>query len=143
MTTEVPQNLSPRQRAFLLEVRTLADELPNKGFGELYYTSVDRKLRFGDDSYFKFMAQLERTPVDIEEFLDGEDYLGATDLEIWPEVRQTIIDINRYWWKNGHGAYDQVVLMGATSTAKSTIATITTLYSLYLLSCLKNPQNIY
>ena len=126
-----------------MEVRTLADELPNKGFGELYYTSVDRKLRFGDDSYFKFMAQLERTPVDIEEFLDGEDYLGATDLEIWPEVRQTIIDINRYWWKNGHGAYDQVVLMGATSTAKSTIATITTLYSLYLLSCLKNPQNIY
>lgn len=112
MTIE-PRKISPRQRAFLSEVRALADEMKNKGFGDLYYHSVSQKLLHGDDSYMKFMAGLDREPVDIEEFLDSKEFLGATDLNIWPEVRNAVIEMNRHWWKNGFGAYNQAVLMGA------------------------------
>ncbi len=125
----------------------MADEMENQMFAEMYYASVERKL-LGEPYLFDFIAQLERIPVDIVTFLDSKDFLGATDISIWPEVRQTAIEINQYWWQGndrdkGQMAYDGATLAGATSTAKSTLAMISTMYHLYLLSCLKNPQAVY
>ncbi len=125
----------------------MADEIENKMFAEMYYQSVERKL-LGDSSLFDFIAQLERTPVSIQTFLDSTDFLGATDMTIWPEVRQAIIEMNENWWqgtdrKKGQMAYDGATLAGATSTAKTTCAIVSTMYHAYLLSCLKNPQAVY
>lgn len=136
-----------KQKIFLAEIRHMADGLENKMFAEMYYHSVERKL-MGDNSLFDFIAQLERTPVSIETFLDSPDFLGATDLTMWPEVRAEIIATSCNWWQGidrdkGQMAYDGTTLCGATSTGKSTIAIVTTMYHLYLLSCLKNPQAVY
>ncbi|MEG1121207.1 MAG: hypothetical protein RSE62_03290 [Citrobacter sp.] len=135
--------LNHRQRAFLDQARHTADQIANKSFGEMYYASVENVMLYDDDSVMKFMEGLEHSPVGIEEFLDSPEFMGATDLEMWPEVRKTIIELNKDWWKNGDGAYDKAVLMGATSTAKTTIAIVTTIYTIYLLHCLKNPQSLY
>lgn len=141
--------LSQRAKRVLDEVRAMADEQSNKMFGDMYFESVRRKVVDNDESLFHFMEQLERVPVDIETFLSGKEYLGFfTDLEIWPEVRKAIIELNCNWWQGidrekGQMAYDGATLAGATSTAKTTIAMITTLYHLYLLSCLKTPQLVY
>ncbi len=145
---EQPRSLTHRQKRFLTEVRAKADELENVYFAEMYYQSVERRMLYDDTTLFDFMAQLESVPVDIETFLDSKEFLGATDFTIWPEVRQTLIDINRYWWtgtnrKLNGKAYDGATLCGATGTAKTTISMVSTLYHLYLLDCCKNPQAIY
>ena len=140
--------LNRKQHRFLEEVRILAAAMPNKFFAEMYMQSCERKMRFGDGVLFDFLGQLERVPVDIETFIDSKEFLGATDISIWPEVRKALITLNRNWWtgidrKMGGKAFDGGTLMGATGTAKSTIAIISTMYHAYLLSCCKNPQGIY
>lgn len=144
----VPRRLSPRQRAFLAEVRTRADEMGNRMFADMYYTAVERKVVYNDTVLFDFIAQFERTPVDIETFIDSTEFLGATDINIWPEVRQTLIELNRDWWTgidrdDGGKGYNGATLMGATGTAKTTISMVSTMYHAYLLSCLTNPQAVY
>lgn len=140
--------LTPRLRAFLAEAQAAADEMNNRMFAAMYYRAVEDKVLRKDGVLFEFLAQFERTPVDIETFIDSEEFLGATDINIWPEVRQTLIEINREWWtgidrKRGGKAYNGATLMGATGTAKSTISMISTMYHTYLLSCMKNPQAWY
>lgn len=142
------RNLTRRQQRFLVEVRAKADEMENRYFADMYYKSVEDKLLYDDPTMFDFLAQLERVPVDIETFLDSKEFLGATDINIWPEVRATLIELNRYWWTGinrelGGRAWNGATLMGATGTAKSTISMISTMYHAYLLDCLKNPQAIY
>jgi hypothetical protein len=144
----VERRLSPRQAAFLREVKARADEMENRMFADMYYTAVERRTLYDDRVLFEFIAQFERTPVDMETFMDSPEFLGATDIDIWPEVRKTLVEINRDWWTgidrdDGGLAYNGATLMGATGTAKSTISMITTMYHTYLLSCLKNPQAIY
>lgn len=139
--------LTHKQQRFLEEVKAMADGMENKMFAAMYVAAVERKLK-GDPHLFSFISNLERTPVSIETFLDSPDFLGATDIKIWPEVRKTIVEINENWWQGanrdlGQMGYDGATLAGATSTGKSTICIVCTLYHTYLLSCLKNPQAIY
>lgn len=140
MSNTLPQ----KTRRFLEQVRHNADEMENKMFGDMYYEGIRRKLVDGDDLLYNFLKELERPPVAIETFLDDAEFLGATDLRIWPEVRNALIEINRNWWKGvDYGAIQEGVMMGATGTAKTTIAMLSMCYHLYLLSCLKSPQRIY
>ncbi len=142
------RKLTMRQRRFLTEVRAKADEMENVYFADMYYKSVEDRMLYNDSTLFDFIAQLERVPVDIETFLDSKEFLGATDINIWPEVRKTLIEINRYWWtgvdrEQDGKAYNGCTLMGATGTAKSTVAMISTMFHTYLLDCIKNPQAVY
>ncbi len=143
-----PRKLSQKERRFLTEARALADGMENQYFAEMYITALENRVMYGDSTLFDFLAQLERVPVDIETFIDSPEFLGATDIDVWPEVRKTLIELNRYWWTGidrAHGgkAYNGATLMGATGTAKTTVAWISTAYHVYLLSCLKKPQAIY
>lgn len=142
-----PLKIPARRQQYLMEqVDEIASGLGNKQFGEMYKAAVGNMLR-GDDTLFKFMSALERVPVDIETFLDGEEFLGATDLVMWPAVRQAVIDANKNWWRGTkdpeNGAYDTVCLMGCTRSGKTTQAMIGTAYHLYILTCMKNPQTWY
>ncbi len=144
--TVASMGLSPARRkaAFLAAVDTMAEGVKNPLFADMYRTAVRRAVTDNDYALLTFMAGLERAPVSIEEFVDGPEFLGATDLVLWPEVRKAIVEINCNWWKGlEEGAYNEAVLAGATATGKSTIAIVTTLYHLYLLSCLKSPQAVY
>lgn len=117
----------------------------NKMFGEMYATALERKVYHNDSILFNFMKRLTHPPVSIEEFLDSPDFLGATDLTLWPEVRRAIVEINKDWWKGPScpTAHHEAVLMGSTGSGKTEISKITQLYHLYLLSCIDNPQALY
>lgn len=136
--------LTRRKQAFLNAADSMVAGVGNRMFADMYRTAIRKQLTEGDSSLFTFMANLERTPVGIEEFIDNPEFLGSTDLTLWPEVRKTIVEINNNWWKGlGFGAHDEATLMGATGTGKTSIAIVTTIYHLYLLSCLMNPQALY
>lgn len=137
-----PTQQSRRMTAFLQEVKHIASQVDNKQFAAMYESAVAQAVA-GDMTLFNFMSRLERAPVGIEEFLDSTEFLGATDLVIWPEVRRAIIDINRNWWRGPEHAYREAILMGATGTGKSTIIIVSILYHLYLLSCINKPQLLY
>ena len=117
----------------------------NKMFGEMYATALERKVYNNDPALFNFLKRLTHAPVSIEEFLDSPEFLGATDLTLWPEVRKAVIEINRDWWKGPQcsTAHVEALLMGSTGSGKSEISKITQLYHLYLLSCIDNPQAMY
>lgn len=117
----------------------------NKLFAEMYAHALERKVYGGDSALFNFMKRLTHPPVGIEEFIDSPEFLGATDLTLWPEVRAAIIAINKDWWRGPQcpSAYVEALLMGSTGSGKSEISKITTLYHLYLLSCIDNPQALY
>ena len=138
------QPIGRRKAAFLSAVDTMAEGVGNRMFADMYRTAVRAKVQDGDDALFQFLGHLERAPVSIEEFIDSKEFLGATDLTMWPEVRKAIVDMSKDWWKGmGAGGYNSADLMGATGTGKTTIAIVTTIYHVYLLSCLANPQAVY
>lgn len=144
----IANKLSPRLRAFLSEAKVMADEMQNKMFAAMYYRAVEDRVARGDSTLYEFLSNFERTPVDIETFIDSQEFLGATDISIWPEVRKTLVELNNQWWTGidrdkAGAAFNGATLMGATGTAKSTISMISTMYHTYLLTCLKNPQAWY
>ncbi len=121
----------------------MVESSENKLFATMYATALERKVFHRNNRLFDFMKHLVHPPVGIEEFLDSPEFLGATDLTLWPEVRKAVIEINRDWWKGGDTATREAVLMGSTSSGKSELSKITTLYHLYLLSCIDVPQALY
>lgn len=134
---------SRAERELIQRAEAAAETFENRMFAEMYVESIKRKLR-GDDALFAFMQHLEEPPVDIETFLDDPEFMGATDLTMWPEVRKAIVEMNQYWWKGvEHGAYVEADLMGATGTGKTTICEVTTLYHAHILGCLRQPQSVY
>lgn len=135
--------MDKRTTTFLASIDTIAEGLGNKMFSEMYKTAVRNTVVSKDSVLFEFLSQLERVPVSIEDFLDSPEFIGATDLVLWPEVRKAIVEINENWWKGGNESYNEALLCGATGTGKSEISKITTLYHVYLLSCMKNPQAWY
>lgn len=135
---------SGKTTTFLRSVDSYCARMKNRMFAEMYRTAVYEQTEKGESPLFRFLGQLERTPVSIEEFIDSPEFLGATDFSLWPEVRAAIVEMNSGWWKGlDNGANNQALLMGATGTGKTSIAIVTTLYHAYLLSCLKNPQQLY
>ncbi|MDJ0767128.1 MAG: hypothetical protein QNJ97_29410, partial [Myxococcota bacterium] len=72
-------------------------------------------------------------PVDPLTFLHSPAYMAIPENEVWPVVRDAVIDINS-------GEYIEAVLTGAIGTAKTTVALLTQAYQLYLLSLYSNPH---
>ena len=104
-----------RVRAFLGAVETIAEGLNNQMFASMYKEALRSRVEDKDNTLFSFLSQLERTPVGIDEFIDGTEFLGATDFRLWPEVRKAVREMNANWWKPlGKGAFNEAVLCGAT-----------------------------
>ena len=138
---------SLQAQALVRQAWEMVENCENRMFAEMYATALERKVYTGDSHLFNFMKRLDHPPVSIEEFIDGEEYLGATDITLWPEVRRAVIDINKDWWKGPRRAEEcsvhEALLCGSTASGKSEIAKITTLYHMHLLSCIDNPQALY
>lgn len=144
-TPGVAQGVSTQAAAMVKMAWEEVEHAENKLFATMYATALERKVYNNDHFLFEFLKRLNHPPVDIEEFLDSPEFLGSSDISLWPEVRKTIIDINRDWWKgpNCNSCHMEAVLMGSTSSGKSEISKITLLYHLYLLSCIDTPQALY
>ena len=144
-TPGVAAGVSDQARMMVQTAWEQAKTCENSLFGEMYATAVERKVYHNDSILFEFMKRLKHPPVSIEDFLDSPEFLGATDVSLWPEVRKAIVEINRDWWKGmrNRSTHIEAVLMGSTSSGKSEICKTTLLYHLYLLSCIENPQTLY
>ena len=75
-------------------------------------------------------------PVSMKVFLENPLYLGWNKESVYPKVKEILIELNS-------GDYYEAVLTGGIGVAKTTIAIYSTLFQLYLLSCLENPQKEY
>lgn len=148
MTTSKSSNatnsLTRKQRMLVSVAREMAQEFKNQLFGDMWAFAIEQFVEHRNPYFLRFMEHFERPPVGIEEFIDSKRFIAATEIKLWPKVRDAIVTINQHWYKGEqNGAVFEAVLMGATRTGKTEISKITTLYHLYLLSCIKYPQLIY
>lgn len=136
--------LTAKVQRMLDSARAHASTFKNKLFGQMYIYAVEKVAYHDDYAFLNFIKALREPPVDIETFIDSPDFLGATDLTLWPEVRKAAIELNRYWWKGyGNGAYKELVACRATGSGKSELCKVTAAYHLHILGCMKNPQEYY
>lgn len=132
------------KRAKIQLIKREAAQMDSSMLADMYVYACERKVYHNDDTFLAFIDHLEHIPVTIEEFIDDEDFLGATDLILWPVVRKAVIEINKDWYKGEQGgAQTEMLLMGATSTGKSEIQKVTMAYHLHLLGCLDVPQSLF
>ena len=94
---------------------------------QLYIKFVNNILSEGNSDF------LEKTHdhVSMEQFLEDDFFLGGMKSEIWDEAKKSLMEII------GSGK-QEVLLTGATGTAKTTRANILSAYDLYILSCYRN-----
>jgi len=135
--------LTKKASKMLQAARVVASSFDNKMFAEMYIFSTEQAVYKNNYHFLKFIKQLREPPVDIETFLDSKEFMGATDLKLWPEVRRAIINACKYWWKGWDVAINELLLMGATGTGKSEIAKICTAYHLHILGCMRKPQRYW
>lgn len=74
-------------------------------------------------------------PVDIETFIDSEDYLNASEY-VWPANRNDLIELF-------NGDYDEAVFNEAIGSGKSFTSSIILTYIVYKLQCLRDPQKFF
>ncbi len=87
------------------------------------------------------LLQCRRIPVTIEEFVEHPDYLGNV-ANVWPTLMPDLKALNPDVIA-GENPVHEAFLGGATGVGKSTVARITLLYQVYLLSCLRDPRRLY
>lgn len=110
--------LTQKQRRLLEAADVAASRMSNPDMGELYRYAIRKSIVDRNNTWLEFMKNLSQMPVNIETFIDSPEFLGSTDLKLWPKVRETIVNLNRNWWKGpGKGndyAYNELVCCGAT-----------------------------
>ncbi len=144
MSMKTPTGRLTKKARNLIEAAKVAvSSFENKMFADMYVWAIERFALDGNKEFLRFLKYLKTPPVDIETFLDSPEFMGATDLVLWPAVRKAIVDLNKNWWKGDGYCYDEFLGMQSSGNGKTVIATITTLYHLHILGCMKNPQNYY
>lgn len=110
--------------------------------GDVYQAACLRLFEENDERLMAFVSAMRRVPVSIQEFLESPDFLGGVDMEVWPQIRRDVIDVNPDII-TGAAQVVEYVDSGATGTGKTTKASITHAYQVYLLHCIENPQRLY
>jgi hypothetical protein len=93
-------------------------------------------------AYIKALGLMNRLPVTIEEFMDGADFLGGAEYDIWPALKDDVIRMNPDVMM-GADPVTEVYLGGATGTGKTHTAGATLQYQTYMLTCFKHPQRLF
>ena len=91
-----------------------------------------------NSAFYEAVRLLNKTPVPIEEFVQSPEFLGG-QIEIWPSLMPDLQRMNPDVLV-GEEPVHEALLGGATGTGKTTLATVTTLYQIYLLTCFDEPQ---
>ena len=125
-------------------IRLEASKFDNTFLADMYVYACEQQILHGNSKFLDFMGELDQTPVSIEDFLDSKEFVGGTDLKLWPEVRLTLIQMHRDWYKGKQGgANTEAIFSGSTGNGKTELAKISFLYFTHILGCLKNPQKVY
>lgn len=78
---------------------------------------------------------LKREVVDIRTFIESPEYMDAKG-RVYPACLDALADMNS-------GRYTEAVLTGAIGSGKTTIALYAQAYQLYVLSCYKDPHDVF
>lgn len=87
------------------------------------------------------LNNFRRIPVTIDEFVESTEFLGNV-IEVWPSLMDDVRHMNPDVLC-GEVPVDEVLLGGAIGYGKTTLAIITVLYQIYVLTCLETPQSLY
>lgn len=123
-------NLSPDEKRAALEIL--------KQYSKTGESSLYENLKYAD---------YEEIPVDIDTFLDNDNYLGKSlwsadeftgekKCSLFPYWRKTL---NKLFPNNTDTRYNTVILTGGIGLGKTTCAVVAQLYMLYRMLCLKDP----
>lgn len=96
----------------------------------------------GNPFYMMAAERLRHMPPTIEEFLDSKDYFRDQYEELWPSVRDDLIELNPDILL-GRQAITEYLDGGATGTGKSFRALATMAYQTLVLACFNRPQTLY
>ncbi len=106
------------------------------------YKFAHDKLHADDNmAPFEAIARLQSIPVTIDEFVASEEFLGGR-IEIWPTLMDDLRAMNPDVFI-GEAPVHEALLGGATATGKTTLALVTNLYQLYLLTCFRDVKAMY
>lgn len=114
------------------QLRYLKSNLPSDRAGISQMLSKCRGMRMRLSQY---ADHCPNGPVDIETFIESTEYLNKKNA-IYPPVMEELRELNS-------GKYVEAVLTGGIGSGKTTTALYTTAYQLYLLSCFRNPHEVY
>jgi hypothetical protein len=109
------------------------DEIDDPRISEQFRAAISEVRKDGDFEKLLELTRYRRTPVDMDEFLYGNMYLGLNPSELFPGVTEALYELES-------GNYVEAVLKGAIGGGKTSVANIGILRQLYLISCLRNPQ---
>ena len=107
---------------------------------EILRYAIDQ-LEEGNPNPMRWIVMLREAPVTIDEFVESTDFLGMAD-QVWPALRETLRDMNPDVF-TGEVPMHEVYLGGATGVGKSTLARITILHQVYLLTCFRDLRSLY
>lgn len=110
-----------------------AELMPKGKHRDQIMGAVENVMLSGDIEELYEVTKWRRTPVDLDEFLFGNIYLGLRPSELYPGVLHDLHQLDT-------GKYVEAVLKGAIGGGKTTEANLGILRQLYFISCLRNPQ---
>jgi hypothetical protein len=98
-----------------------------------------KQISHGNTELFDVInaVQYDRKLVSMEQFIDDEYYLGLACKTLYPKLREDLIEFDVT------GPYTEVLLGGAIGYGKSTLASILMAWTLYKMSCLRDPQSTF
>ena len=117
------------------ELLEISSDIENKEDRIMFYKGLIDAAKTGVTEKMLESISYKFDPVNFEEFLFGEYYLNLSRSSIWKPFLKELIEVNS-------GKYMEAVFTGAIGSGKSTAALYTTAYQLYLLSALRNPQEL-
>lgn len=118
------KSCNDKEKAYL---RTILQELSATGHSETY-----EKI---------WLADYKEIPVDIDTFIESDLYLGTTNQNgkaVYPYWRKVLREIF-----SAGNKFEECFFTGATRIGKSSTAITATIYMLYRLMCLKDPQKYF
>lgn len=81
------------------------------------------------------LARFKWKPVEIREFIESPSYMNRGG-KVYPLIMRELEELN-------NGSYVECVLTGGIGSGKTTAALYTQAYQLYLLSCYRNPHEVF
>lgn len=102
------------------------------------YPDKDRRIVFYRDiitEAYERKTIYRWIPVSFEEFVLSPYYLNKAR-EVYPEVLKSGKELNS-------GKYHEAVLTGGIGSAKTTLAVLSLIYGVYVLSCMRSPHSFF
>ena len=102
---------------------------------------ADAQAKLGDRFHRSAAQQLTRYPVSIREFVVSSEFLN--DTSVYPANMEALEELNNPRGLRIGSSYTEAVIAGAIGVGKSTISVLSLLYQIYVLSCLRSPQQLF